>query len=418
MSEVLNADAIRKMAISAVAETKVTDVHTHIYTSNFKSLLLWGIDELLTYHYLVAETMRRIDIPYSTFWKMAKRDQADLIWDTLFLSDMPTSEACRGVLTVLERLGLDVSSRDLQSYRRFFEAQKVDDYIDRVFQVAGVETVVMTNDPFDKAESAIWLERPEYDSRFLGALRLGGLLNDWRNAVHVLNDQGYAVNASLDAKTVQEVRRFLREWLDRIKGVYMAVSLPPTFAFPGESIRSLLMKECVLNVAAERGIPLALMIGVKKLVNPDLKVGGDSVGKGDISAVETLCACYPENKFMVTMLSRENQHELCVAARKFRNLMPFGCWWFLNNPSLIEEMTRMRLELLGGSFIPQHSDARVLDQLIYKWDHSRKIIGKVLADKYVDLASTGWQVSEKEIKRDVNNLFADNFSSFAGRKLK
>ena len=418
MSEVLNADAIRKMAISAVAETKVTDVHTHIYTSNFKSLLLWGIDELLTYHYLVAETMRRIDIPYSTFWKMAKRDQADLIWDTLFLSDMPTSEACRGVLTVLERLGLDVSSRDLQSYRRFFEAQKVDDYIDRVFQVAGVETVVMTNDPFDKAESAIWLERPEYDSRFLGALRLDGLLNDWRNAVHVLNDQGYAVNASLDAKTVQEVRRFLREWLDRIKGVYMAVSLPPTFAFPGESIRSLLMKECVLNVAAERGIPLALMIGVKKLVNPDLKVGGDSVGKGDISAVETLCACYPENKFMVTMLSRENQHELCVAARKFRNLMPFGCWWFLNNPSLIEEMTRMRLELLGGSFIPQHSDARVLDQLIYKWDHSRKIIGKVLADKYVDLASTGWQVSEKEIKRDVNNLFADNFSSFAGRKLK
>ena len=91
------------------------------------------------------------------------------------------------------------------------------------------------------------------------------------------------------------------------------------------------------------------------------------------------------------MLARENQHELCVAARKFGNLMVFGCWWFLNNPSLIEEIERMRFELLGTSFIPQHSDARVLDQLIYKWDHSRRIIGKVLADKYADLAETGWQ---------------------------
>jgi hypothetical protein len=101
-----------------------------------------------------------------------------------------------------------------------------------------------------------------------------------------------------------------------------------------------------------------------------------------------------------------------VAARKFRNLMPFGCWWFLNNPSLIEEMTRMRVELLGGSFIPQHSDARILDQLVYKWDHSRKIIGKVLADKYADLAATGWQVSESEIRRDIANLYGGNFESF------
>ena len=39
-----------------------------------------------------------------------------------------------------------------------------------------------------------------------------------------------------------------------------------------------------------------------------------------------------------------------------------GCWWFVNNPSLIDEITRMRMELLGTSFIPQHSDARILDQ--------------------------------------------------------
>ena len=41
-------------------------------------------------------------------------------------------------------------------------------------------------------------------------------------------------------------------------------------------------------------------------------------------------------------------------------------------PSLIDEITRMRFELLGTSIIPQHSDGRVLDQLLYKWDHSRQ----------------------------------------------
>ena len=92
--------------------------------------------------------------------------------------------------------------------------------------------------------------------------------------------------------------------------------------------------------------------------------------------------------------------------------MVFGCWWFLNNPSLIEEITRMRLELLNTSFIPQHSDARVLDQLIYKWEHSRRVIGKVLTDKYSDLADTGWNVTQQEIERDVRLLLRDNFLNF------
>jgi hypothetical protein len=72
----------------------------------------------------------------------------------------------------------------------------------------------------------------------------------------------------------------------------------------------------------------------------------------------------------------------------------------------------MRIEMLGLSVTPQHSDARVLDQLIYKWRHSKKIIGKVLVDKYSDLADTGWQVSRAEIERDVNDLFGGAFERF------
>jgi hypothetical protein len=141
------------------------------------------------------------------------------------------------------------------------------------------------------------------------------------------------------------------------------------------------------------------------------------VGRSHIETVENLCAAYPENKFLATFLSRENQHELCVTARKFGNLMPFGCWWFLNTPGMIREITGMRLELLGLGFIPQHSDARVLDQLVYKWDHSRQEITRVLTEKYEDLATTGWPVTEEAIRQDVERLFSRNFQEFLGVSL-
>jgi hypothetical protein len=61
---------------------------------------------------------------------------------------------------------------------------------------------------------------------------------------------------------------------------------------------------------------------------------------------------------------------------------------------------------------PQHSDARVLDQIIYKWQHFRRIAAKVLTDKYADVIQTGWTVSEAEIERDVRNLFGGAFETF------
>ena len=110
----------------------------------------------------------------------------------------------------------------------------------------------------------------------------------------------------------------------------------------------------------------------------------------------------------MSVLSRENQHELCVYARKFNNLMPFGCWWFLNNPSIVEEITRERLEMLGTSFIPQHSDARVLEQVIYKWNNTRRTMARILSDSYRLLSQDGRGVTRADIQRDVTRLFRSN----------
>jgi hypothetical protein len=106
-----------------------------------------------------------------------------------------------------------------------------------------------------------------------------------------------------------------------------------------------------------------------------------------------------DNRFLVSVLSRENQHEVCVYARKFSNLMLFGCWWFLNNPSMMEEVTRERIELLGTSFILQHSDARVLEQVIYKWRNTRATLAPILTETYRRVSRDGRGVRRRDIER-------------------
>lgn len=399
-----------------VVSTPVFDIHTHLYEPAFCGLLLWGIDELLVYHYLVAESFRQFDLPYEKFWALSKTRQAELIWDTLFIQHSPVSEACRGVLTTLHAFGLDVKKRDLPALRQWFAGQTAEQHITRCMELAGVEKICMTNSPFDDAERPVWEKGFRRDERFAAALRIDPLVLSWRETAKRLAEWGYRVDARRESdKNFSEVRRFLADWSGRIKAQYLMISLPPDFEYPARNISARLIEKAILPHCRDSGLPLALMPGVKRAVNPQLKLAGDGVGLSNLDMLQHLCAAHPENKFLATVLARENQHELCVLARKFRNLHAFGCWWFTNIPSLVDEITRMRLELLGLSFTPQHSDARVLDQLVYKWQHSRRIIARALVEKYADLAETGWQPSRAEVERDVKELFGGAFESFCGQ---
>lgn len=410
-----SADQMARWVDEAMAQAPVYDLHTHLYPANFGPLMLWGIDELLTYHYLIGETIRATAIPYQQFWAQTQSQQADLIWRALFVERAPISEACRGVITVLNRLGLDPNAKNLDAYRTYFRERTPGDYIDTVLRLANVKTVVMTNDPLDRTEREVWLKNPERDPRFKAVLRIDPLLLGWPAVADVLGGIGYKAGADLGAKSLAEIRRFLNEWIDRMGPLYVAVSLPPSWRYPQEDATTKVLNEAILPVCRERNLPFAMMIGVTRQANPLLRLAGDSLAQADLSNLERICAAHPKNKFMCTVLARENQHALAVAGRLFPNLFVFGCWWYVNNPSLVEEITRMRMELLGPSFTPQHSDARILDQLLYKWDHSRRIIGKVLKDKFADIAASGWKVTREQVNETVNGYLAENFEWFLAR---
>ncbi|ETN15860.1 hypothetical protein PPTG_06139 [Phytophthora nicotianae INRA-310] len=415
----------------AVASVQIVDVHTHLFPPSHGKLMLWGINELLTYHYLVAEFLQTAHMQVEEFNSYSKEKQAGLIWQHLFVDRSPVSEACRGVLTTLHLLGLDhlVAKRDLAAIQEWFKQQDPDEYVDTVFRLSGLKYAVMTNIPFEPEEARHWLGDPATNTPppvwsrkyFRSALRVDQiLLGDWASI-------GPTLDVFKLPHTLAGVRTLLEKWIDIMKPEYFMSSVPIFFEYPDENAPKSaagaqpngaeLLLQVLLPLAEEKKLPIALKFDSVRPINARYGVAGDGVKPSNVDILIKLCNNFPRVKFLATFLSRVNQHEVTVTANKFRNLHLYGCWWYCNNPSIIEELTRMRIEILGTAFTSQHSDARVLDQLIYKWSHSRDVIGEVLVDMYEKLFATGWKVSKSDIERDVQRLFGQSYEDFMAKEM-
>ena len=395
-----------------LAAEEIDDFHTHLYNLKMvdrhgKPLLLTLLEDLLTYHYLVCEVLRVIDLPLVEWEKLSKREKAKLIWQSLFRDRSPLSEATLGVMTALKALKIDTNV-DYDELEAAYTRATKGDLVTKVLKLAGIRSVFMTNDPLDPDEQANWTTAPvEPDPRFRTVFRLdsaiGGRFSD---NVAKLNALGYSVSANLTDPTKAELRRYLSDWTEKLKPSYLAISLPPDFSYPtsGNGNVTAILRDVVLPFARERGLPVALMIGVRRGVNPALGQAGDGYGRSDIRSIEEIARANPDVTFYVTLLHRDDQHPLVVAARKFRNIIPFGNWWFVNIAETVEEITAMRLQGLGLSFIPWHSDCRHLLHLLYKKAHFLRILGKLLTQQYEKLAEAGGTVDEATIERDVKLL--------------
>jgi hypothetical protein len=375
---------------AAVDAAPVVDLHTHLFAPQFGKLNLWGIDELLTYHYLVAETLRaEPSVTPEAFYARTKQEQADLVWESLFVKRSPLSEACAGVLTVLDAFNL----KGLKEARAFYAGRNVGQHLEDVLRLAGVEALTMTNDPCDPAERAVWDAGTQPDPRFYAALRLDRLVYGAPSSSPRGTVLGLRSASTGDGEGVGggDLRSQLDHWIARMRPRYLAISVTEVETPP----------QAVLDVCRDHNLPFAMMIGVRRAVNPRLQSAGDGMSVVDLSPLERLAKANADVRFLVTTLARENAHGLCVVARKFANVLPFGCWWFMNQPSLVEDTTLMRLEMLGPTFVPQHSDARIFDQLIYKWRHSRKAIANALIRRYEAMVVPP---ADTQIDRDAKDL--------------
>jgi hypothetical protein len=76
-------EKLRQQVELAVYRTPAIDVHTHVHPPEFDGLYLSGIDDLLTYHYLIAETLRSSDLTLRAFGECQIRTGRLCLEDTL-----------------------------------------------------------------------------------------------------------------------------------------------------------------------------------------------------------------------------------------------------------------------------------------------------------------------------------------------
>eukprot|EP00443_Scrippsiella_acuminata_P000994 CAMPEP_0115296934 /NCGR_PEP_ID=MMETSP0270-20121206/67491_1 /TAXON_ID=71861 /ORGANISM="Scrippsiella trochoidea, Strain CCMP3099" /LENGTH=951 /DNA_ID=CAMNT_0002714581 /DNA_START=86 /DNA_END=2941 /DNA_ORIENTATION=- len=418
-----------------VEAAEAVDVHTHLFPAGHGTQLMrYGIDAMLTYHYLVSEYLATSTDRPAEFYALQQKEQAERVWQGLFVKASPISEPCRGVLTTLNALGLrkEVAARDLEAIRTWYEGQDEEMFNEKMMRLARLRYVVTSHDPFEPRETASCLEPPTQAPRYRSALALDKLLEgDWSAICHTLKEAGKPC-------TLRGATELLQRCLEALQPIFLTAATPHAFSYeqlsgsPQEELLDAALDSSsaqqpptpqqvldlvVLPLCRSAGLPLSLRMGTQRGVCPELRMAGDGVGSAQLGSLAQLCRGHPQIKFMATVLSRGDQHEAAIMASKFRNLHVWGCWWYCNNPSVVSEVTALRLEMLGTGFTFQTSSARVHDQLIYKWIHARSLLAKLLTSKYVELMSTGWCVSRGDVRRDVLRLLGGAFEDFLAKPL-
>ena len=382
--------------------TEIFDIHTHLFPAEFKKYHLSGISEVLNYHYLIAELLTTTNINVKNFYKLTKIEKANIIWEELFKKRTPISEACKGVLTILSELSIDYMFKSFDEINTEYSKLNLSDL--QIFKIIKISKVVMTNNPFDKSEWQLFKNKNWDTNKYLASLRLDDILINLDKCLDICKE---------NINNFDNDRDLIIKYLDKVyeesKPVYAALSLN------GLQLNSFLKNKYIPDILKwleRKNIPLSLLLGVRRNVNKDFLLAGDGIDRIDLRQLSEICNQYSNNKILCSCLSLNDQHELTVLARKHQNLKIFGFWWFMNQPSLIKLILNLRIELLGLNFIPQHSDARVTDQLLYKWPHFKALLNNVLYNHYNDIKLKNFKISENQISDDVSKLFFINSKNF------
>jgi len=131
---------------AVINNTKIFDIHTHLFPSVFKSHSLSGFINLLNYHYLIAELLTNANISAEKFYSLDEINKAKLIWEELFQNRTPISEACKGVLTVLQKLDINYNKKTFEEVNNQYENKSLTD--EKILQLSNVSSLVMTNKCF------------------------------------------------------------------------------------------------------------------------------------------------------------------------------------------------------------------------------------------------------------------------------
>lgn len=214
-----------------------------------------------------------------------------------------------------------------------------------------------------------------------------------------------------------------------------AISLPPSFApracstaDADRAIATLLTKSetgphhdtlaqfvfwTLAEFCAEFKLPFDLMIGVNRAVYRSGVYQGQDLYDSRVSLIQyaELFNAFPQVTFPISVLASVTNQELVSYAWIFPNVVTNGHWWYSNTPAYIESDTAARLEAVPQTKqIGYYSDAYKLEFVLPKFAMYKRILAKILAERFV--VDRGWKegqaidLGRRVLRGNVERVFA------------
>lgn len=150
------------------------------------------------------------------------------------------------------------------------------------------------------------------------------------------------------------------------------------------------MAQFVFRTLAEHCVefhmPFDLMIGVNRGVYPSGVYQGMDLYDSRVSMIQyaDLFNAFSQVTFPVSVLASVTNQELVSYSWIFPNVVTNGHWWYSNTPTYIEHDASGRLEAVPQTKqIGYYSDMYKLEFALPKFNMYKRILAKILAEKYV-----------------------------------
>ncbi len=314
-------------------------------------------------------------------------------------------------------------------YDAALEKMSGDDWASQVLSQSNLEAVFLTNDFDDPLEG--------FDtSVYIPCLRTDDLV--FRLAEQSVRDR-LAAATGVEVCDVATLRRAIETLFTHFtqKNVRAcAISLPPDFtparvsdgrahmaieAFGlqgvnySESHHRALTQFVFWTLAEncqQHGLPFDLMIGVNRSVYTAGVYQGQDLYDSRVSLIQyrELFNAFPEVTFPISVLASVTNQELASYAWIFPNVVTNGHWWYSNTPTFIEHDAAARLEAVPSTKqIGYYSDMYKLEFALPKFNMYKRILAKILAEKYVIDRNWGEEraveLGRRVLRRNVDDIF-------------
>jgi glucuronate isomerase len=302
------------------------------------------------------------------------------------------------------------------------------DWEDQVLARAKVDAIFLTNHFDDPLEG--------FDTkRFIPCLRTDDLVfhlgrAEVRQRLENATRIGVRDSSSLRAAIGKLFEHFVSK-----SARACAISLPPNFApmqcdpasadtallavmrnaSPEQSHRTALSHFVFWTLAefcADFKLPFDLMIGVNRAVYTGGVYQGQDLFDSRVSLVQykELFNAFSQVTFPISVLASVTNQELVSYAWIFPNVVTNGHWWYSNTPAYIEHDAAARLEAVPQTKqIAYYSDAYKLEFILPKFAMYKRILAKILAERFV--ADRGWseeqavELGRRVLRGNVERVF-------------